>query len=274
MTAETRYLTEAQRQQFWEDGYLILKKILSDDVIEHARQAILDMIPRDLVLPDYYHANHGRLKPHSPERNHSMYIPELLPLLHNEYLYRAAAELLETEYLKVGDGSVGVTIKNTAVEGRIQNLHLDVRPQSPEQVTPEHLRVGLGVGGCYYLSDVEENGGGIHMVPGGPRMVTEVMLGSPDGLTHNTSWGNIVDFPPSIEMTGEAGDFILMHHLMPHAASANRQAVPRVVQFTRLYPLSLAEAQQTPGPDKALEDDALNVLTPLGRKLFRMDPWL
>ncbi|SVC63432.1 uncharacterized protein METZ01_LOCUS316286 [marine metagenome] len=274
MTEQTRYLTDEQLGQFWQDGYIVLKNTLDPDVIAKSRDAILDMIPRDLILPDYYHAHHGRLKPHHPDRNHSMFTPELLPLLQNAALYRAAADIMETEYVKVGDGSVGVTIKNTGIDGRIQNLHLDVRPRSREEATPEFFRTGIGVGGCYYLSRVEENGGGIHVVPGGPNMTREVMLSQPNGLEQNSTWGDIVDFPPSIEVTGEAGDFVLMHHLMPHAASTNRRNIPRIVQFTRLYPLSKEEARQTPGPGRDMTEEALATLTPLGRKLFRIDPWV
>ena len=51
MTERTRFLTDEQLGQFWQDGYIVLKNTLDPDVIEKSRDAILDMIPRDLVLP-------------------------------------------------------------------------------------------------------------------------------------------------------------------------------------------------------------------------------
>ncbi len=274
MPARPRFLTEDQLARFWSEGYLVLKGTLDDEVVGTARAFLLDLIPRDLVIPDHYHANHSRFKPHHPDGNGSFFEPALLPLLQNEALYRAAVDILETEYIKVWDGSAGITLRNRAMEGRLQNLHLDAVPSGPEELNPAFLRTGIGIGGCYYLNSVEENGGGIHVVPGGPNRVREIMLNEPDGLKRNSGWGHIVDSPSSMEVTGDAGDYVLMHHLMPHAASANHNASPRIAQFTRLQPLTEEEARMTPGPDRPLDSEARAALTPLGRKLFRLEPWI
>ena len=274
MPAHPRYLTENQLAQFWSDGYLVLKGTLDDDVVKKAREFLLDLIPRDLVILDHYHANHGRFKPHHPDGNGSFFTPELLPLMQNEGLYGAAVDILETEYIQVWDGSAGITLRNRAMEGRLQNLHLDAVPGGPEDLNEGFLRTGIGIGGCYYLNRVEENGGGIHVVPGAPNRVREIMLNEPDGLTRNNGWGHITDFSSSMEVTGDAGDFVLMHHLMPHSASANHNAVPRIAQFTRLQALTDDEARLVPGPDRPLDTEAIDALTPLGRKLFRLDPWI
>ncbi len=274
MPAHPRYLTEAQLEQFWSEGYIVLKGTLDDDVVKTAREFLLDLIPRDLVIPDHYHANHGRFKPHHSDGNGSFFTPELLPLMQNEGLYGAAEDILETEHIGVWDGSAGITLRNRAMEGRLQNLHLDAVPKGPEDLNESFLRTGIGIGGCYYLNKVDSEGGGIHVVPGGPNRVREIMLNEPDGLSRNNGWGHIVDFQSSMEVTGDAGDYVLMHHLMPHSASANHNAVPRIAQFTRLQPLSEEEARLAPGPARPMESEALAALTPLGRKLFRLDPWI
>ena len=269
-----RYLTKDQLEHFWYEGYLVLKGTLDDDVVEKAREFLQDLIPRDLVIPDHYHANHGRFKPHHPDGNGSYFTPELLPLMQNKGLYGAAVDILETAYIRVWDGSAGITLRNRAMEGRLQNLHLDAVPGGPEDLNEGFLRTGIGIGGCYYLNRVEENGGGIHVVPGAPNRVREIMLNEPDGLTRNSGWGHITDFSSSMEVTGDAGDFVLMHHLMPHSASANHNAAPRIAQFTRLQALTDDEARLAPGPERPLDPEALAVLTPLGRKLFSLDPWI
>ena len=286
MNKNPNYLTRDQLEQFWAEGYLVLKGTLDDKVVKRAREFILDLIPRDLTIPDHYHANHGRFKPHHPDGNGSFFNAALLPLLQNDQLYRAAADILETEYIQVWDGSASITMRNRAREGRLQNLHLDAVPGGAEDLNPRFLSTQIGIGGCYYLNDVEENGGGIHVVPGAPNMVRDIMLSEPDALTRNNNWGNIVEFPSSMEVTGDAGDFVLMHHLMPHAASANHNSLPRIAQFTRLHPLADEEALLAPGPDRSirigrdmvtivgtLDSEALKALSPLGRRLFRLDPW-
>lgn len=105
-------------------------------------------------------------------------------------------------------------------------------------------------------------------------MVEEIMLNEHDGLTRFENWRNINELAPSIEVTGEAGDFVLMHHMMPHGASRNKNSSPRIAQFTRLYRLSEAEAREAPGPHHPLAPGAEVALTELGRKLFRLAPWI
>ena len=75
-------------------------------------------------------------------------------------------------------------------------------------------------------------------------------------------------------MTGEAGDFVLMHHMMPHGASRNKNPSPRIAQFTRFYRLSEEEAREVAEPDHLLAPGAEVALTELGRNLFRLAPWI
>jgi len=248
--------------------------VLDEQTIETAKRAILDMVPKDLIFPDHFASHSGRLKPHQPDGDQSFYTPELLPLMYNEKLYGVMTDLFETEYLQVRDGSVGITIKDAGPAGLTQKLHLDMRRPARDQLTRELIRFDVGMGGCYYLSDVEENGAGIHVIRGGHRMAEEIFFNEEDGLERFENWRNINDLAPSMEVTAQAGDFVLMHHMMPHGASRNKNAVPRVAQFTRFYRLSEEQARQAPGPDKPMSADAENALNELGRKLFRLDPWI
>ena len=104
-------------------------------------------------------------------------------------------------------------------------------------------------------------------------MVEEIMPNEEDGLQRFENWRHINDLAPSVEVTANAGDFVLMHHMMPHGASRNLNPTPRVAQFTRFYRLTEEEAHQAPGPEE-LSADGMATLTPLGRKLFRFDPWI
>ena len=267
-------LMDTQIEEFWREGFLLIKGVLEPPVIATAKGAILNLVPRDLVFPDYFRSTQGRLKPFNPDGNQSFYTAELLPLMCSEKLYGVAADLFESEYLHVSDGSVGISLKDSGPEGLIQRLHLDMRRPTPEELSVEHLRYKVGIGGCYYLSDVEEDGAGIHVVPQGHRMVEEIMLNEKDGLERFENWRNINGLAPSVEVTGEAGDFVMMHHLMPHGASRNKRPTPRVAQFTRYFRLTIEEARQANGPNTPLAPGAEVALTPLGRKLFGLDPWV
>ena len=271
---QNHYLTDAQIEEFWQQGFLLLKGILSQQETATGKGAILNMVPRDLVFPETFGSTQGRLKPHNADGSQRYYTAELLPLLCNEKLYGVAVDILQSEYLQARDGSVGISLKDGGAEGLIQKLHLDMRRPEPEDLSEQHLRFNVGIGGCYYLSDVEQNGAGIHVIPQGHRMVEEIMLNEEDGLTRFENWRHINELAPSIEVTGDAGDFVLMHHMMPHGASRNKQASPRIAQFTRYYRLDEVAARENPGPDTPLAPGAEEILTELGRKLFRFDPWI
>jgi ectoine hydroxylase-related dioxygenase (phytanoyl-CoA dioxygenase family) len=266
-------LTDAEVRQFHELGYVIVKGVLSPEEAAYYRDRILDMVPRDLSIPAHWHVSGGRIKPYTLNGTHTIDLPVLMPIYANERLYRAMAQLHGEHRLRIFDGSIGITLRNDAGEQiRSQGLHLDA--SVPKDVdflfTPEELQLG----GCLYFTKVEERGGGIHIVPGGPRRVEEICRKHGKGaraLYHN--WGRIDDFPDSIEVTGDTGDFALLHHLMPHAASHNRRPQPRVAMFLRTTRVDHAHYPWQPVPESRYSPEQLSMIPPLGRKLLGLDPW-
>lgn len=268
-----RVLTENEERQFWEQGYLLIKGVLTPEETAAARDYILNLMPRDLSIPMHWSNNAGRIKPFKVPNNHTYDVPELIPLMQNERLYRVAAQLLGSPRLRVGDGSLGVTLRNSSAGPILsQNVHLD--PSVPPEIdqflfSPEELQIG----GCYYLSDVRDTGGGIHVVPGGHRLVEERAKTDPQGRQMYNRWKKIEDMPETVEVTGEAGDFALLHHLMPHAASHNRLPTPRVAQFTRFTREDHAHNPAKPAPTNRYNETQLAAMSPLGRQLFGVEPW-
>lgn len=266
-------LSEAEVEEFWERGYVLVKGALPREEALRYRDRILDLMPRDASIPDPWLVNGGRIKPMRTPKDHTFDTPELLPLFFNERVYGAAAQLLESPRLRVGDGSIGITLRNQkGPEILSQGIHLD--PSAPKEIdnflfTLEEVQIG----GCYYLSDVLPEGGGIHVVPGGHKLVEERARADPRGRHLYDGWKRIDDFPQTVEVTGEAGDFALLHHLMPHAASHNRRPAARVAQFTRFVREDHPHTTADPAPPDRYNEQQLAVMTPLGRKLLGVDPW-
>jgi len=266
-------LTEAEIDQFDELGYVVVKGALDRPTAEHFRNLILGLIPPSLEIPETWHAHEGRIKPMYTPGNHTWDTPDLIPLFTNEKLYRAAAQLLQSTNLRVIDGSIGITMRNAAHPDKAlsQTLHIDASvPTDRDQFlfSIEELQVG----GCYYLTDVEPNGGGIHIVPGGHKIVEQEARDDPQGRHLHENWKRIQHLE-SIEVTGEAGDFALLHHLMPHGASHNRLPTTRVAQFLRWVREDQshgAGAKPEPGRYNRQQTDAMGEL---GRKLFGVDDW-
>ncbi|GAA2096216.1 hypothetical protein GCM10009841_07870 [Microlunatus panaciterrae] len=267
-------LSEDQIAQFHEQGYVIVKGALSREEADHYRRSIVSLFPPNLDLPATWGSYEGRIKPMASADNHTFDTPELLPLMTNEKLYRAASQLLESTALRVLDGSVGITFRNDAHPDQplSQTLHIDASvPNSVDDFTFETRE--LQVGGCYYLTDVEPNGGGIHVVPGGHKIVEAEARAAGGGGRHlHQEWKQIKHLQ-SIEVTGEAGDFALLHHLMPHGASHNRKATTRIAYFVRWV-----REDQTWGvgqkPEPGRYDQAqLDAMGDFGRKLFGVEDW-
>ena len=265
-----RVLSADQVAHFWGEGYVLVEQAVTAEETRRAHDAIMSLLPADLHIPDEYASHGGRIKPHNPDGNHSYYTPDLIPLLVSERLYGAAVDIFGHKFLGVGDGSVGITLKDSAGPTLSQGLHLDMH--RPEEINETTLRNKVGIGGCYYLSHVDARGAGIYIIPGGPQIVMERALAQ-------AASGDVVfpkvfdDYPEPVEITGAAGDFVMMHHLMPHAASRNRLGRPRVAQFTRYRHLDAADAARARTTDDRFSSDQLGAMTPLGRKLFGLDAW-
>jgi len=267
-------LSKAEIEQFWRDGYLLLKGILSPAEAQLYRQRILDILPGDLTIPAEWHVRMGRIKPYRPSGDHTWDTPELLPLFINEKLYTAMAQLLEFPALRVFDGSLGLSLRNDAdsdnAKSRSQGLHLDCSvPRDVDNFLFTLQEVQLG--GCYYLTDVEPDGGGIHVVPGGHRIVEEEAKGHPRGRQLHSYWSEL-EHLESVEVTGQAGDFAVLHHLMPHGASHNRRPTTRAAMFLR-YVRTDQPYGYGAEPPRAYNAAQLEVMTPLGRRLLGLDPW-
>jgi ectoine hydroxylase-related dioxygenase (phytanoyl-CoA dioxygenase family) len=267
-------LTDDQLAEFDEQGFVIIKGALSREDAEAYRQSILSMVPPSLEIPMTWASHDGRIKPMATPDSHTFDTPELLPLMTNERLYGAACQLLGSTALRVTDGSIGITIRNSAHGDHplSQTLHIDASvPTTADDFTFEQRE--LQVGGCYYLTDVEPNGGGIHVVPGGHKIVEAEARAAGGGGRHlHQNWKQIKHLE-SVEITGQAGDFALLHHLMPHGASHNRNSTARVAYFVRWVREDQTwGAGAKPAPN-FYDQDQLAAMGDLGRKLFGVQDW-
>lgn len=266
-------LTKTEIAQFDELGYVIVKGALDRLTAEHFRNLIIGLVPPNLDIPESWGSHEGRIKPMYTPGNHTWDTPDLIPLFTNEKLYRAATQLLQNTKLRVLDGSLGITLRNSSRPDAplSQTLHIDASVPISEnqfQFSIEELQIG----GCYYLTDVEPSGGGIHIVPGGHKIVEEEARNDPDGRHLHENWKRIRHLE-SVEVTGEAGDFALLHHLMPHGASHNRRPTTRVAQFLRWVREDQshgAGAKPLVGKYNTAQTDAMGEL---GRKLFGVENW-
>jgi hypothetical protein len=269
-------LTQEDVNSFWRQGFLVIPGVLTQDEAKHYGRLIMDLLPRDLHIPDHWESLAGRIKPFYHPGDQTFDGPDFIPLWQNPKLYAVMAQLLEHRNLWIRDGSVSITLRNDAPECSplSQDLHLD--PAVPDIDNFLFTKAEVEIGGCYYFTDVEPGGGGIHVVPGGHRIVEEEARAVPKGRQLYDKWRKI-EHLEAIEVPAGAGDFVLMHHLMPHAASHNHRSTTRLAQFFRYgrddQPYVFGDRPGDPPADRTYNDLQLKVMTPLGRKLLRVDPW-
>jgi ectoine hydroxylase-related dioxygenase (phytanoyl-CoA dioxygenase family) len=269
-------LSEAEVTEFFDQGFVVMRGVASAREVDAYARAVLALLPRDLTVPEDWHAHAGRFKPYRRRPDGSIDdcidIPELLPLFCNRRLYEAAAQLLGSQRVRIFDGSVGITMRNlSSGSPRSQDLHVDA--SVPKEVDDFSGSVEeLQVGGCLYLTDVLPSGGGIHVVPGGHRWVLETAaVNRPGGRHLHHDWKHIPE-QESVEVTGQAGDFAMLHHLIPHAASHNRRPAARLAVFLRYIREDHPYAENYLQPRK-YNDAQLSVLDTLGRRLLGLDRW-
>jgi ectoine hydroxylase-related dioxygenase (phytanoyl-CoA dioxygenase family) len=282
-TVPATVLSEEDIADFNEFGYLVLRNVLTREEAEHYRNVILGMIPADLTIPKPWTVKSGRIKPYHAgygdqetrrghEDNGIFDTPDLIPLLCHETPYRAAAELMGSRELRAQDGTIGITLRNDDGPTLTQNLHVD--PSVPDTLdnftfSPSELTVG----GAFYLTDVEPHGGGMHVVPGGHRLVAEAARNDPQGRHMFGNWVDIKGFPEPVEVTGSAGDFIMTHYLLPHCASNNRNERARVAYFVRYARLD-HPFYPPPAPSASRYNTLQRkALSPLGQQLVGLAPW-
>lgn len=292
-------LSQEQVDEFFTNGFIVLKGVLTREEASYYRNKIVDMIPRDLDIPFPWGSASGRLKPlhegygeqetrPGHEDDAIWDTPEFMPLLTNEKVYAVVAQLMGRPNIRVQDGSIGITLRSDEIAlkagGRSESdidlaklsmsqpLHVD--PSIPDSednfsFSPEELQLGA----VFYLTDVEPRGGGLYAVPGSHRMVQELCESTPNGRHLNSGWLDIKDFPEPSEVTGEAGDVIITHYLIAHGASHNRRARTRVAYFTRFSCLDHPfYPPPTPTADR-FNRRQINAMTPIGRRLLGVDPW-
>ncbi|CCX08383.1 hypothetical protein FPQ18DRAFT_352140 [Pyronema domesticum] len=89
------------------------------------------------------------------------------------------------------------------------------------------------------FSDIEEGGGGTMIAPDGISIISKYLYDHPEGVQPSFGGGGWFvqrarECETFVEMTGKAGDVILMHPFMLHSASRNYTRAHRVITNPRI----------------------------------------
>lgn len=100
-----------------------------------------------------------------------------------------------------------------------------------------------------YWSNVGHKGGGTFIAPDSIKHVARYLADHPEGVDPSFDFGHLIDkCEEFVEVTGEVGDFIILHPYMLHASSNNHS--PNV-RFMTNPPVVLKEPMNFNRPDPA-----------------------
>lgn len=203
---------------FWDEhGYVVVKQAVSADQCRAAIHAIFDYAGMDLNRPDSWYADAiWILLAHHPA---------LWANRHSGRIHTAFAQIWKRNDLWMNVDVCGVNPpERPGYQFRGAPLHWDMTLTPP---------VRLGTQAILYLTDTAANQGAFSCVPGFHRRLESWLRELPAGTDPRAQAKKELQ---AIPIAGEAGDLIIWHHALPHGATPNRAALPRVVQYLNMFP--------------------------------------
>ncbi|MBE8716378.1 phytanoyl-CoA dioxygenase family protein [Cellvibrio polysaccharolyticus] len=211
---------------FWQaNGYLVVPGVLSAEQCENSRQVIWEYLQADPEVANSWYQ--------SPERMQKIMLqlfrhPVLdenrrTPLIRNIF-----EQLWQRTDLAMSTDRVSFNPPETASwQFPGPDMHWDMPLQAP---------VSFGTQGLIYLTDTSKEQGAFCCVPGFHLEIDAWLQqqNKPDVELQKQNWSEWLIKP----ISGKAGDLIIWHHALPHGASRNKAASPRMVQYINMYPLA------------------------------------
>ncbi len=203
---------------FWdEQGYVVVKKAVSAKACSAAIDAIF---------------SYARMSPHEPD---SWYRANIwIPLAHHPALWQNRnSPRIHTAFAQIwGRRDLWMNVD-------VCGVNPPLRPGYAFQGTPLHWDMTLAPPICFgtqailYLSDTAADQGAFSCVAGCHRWLGQWLEQIPASENPRDVARQELQATP---VAGQAGDLVIWHHALPHAATPNLGSFPRVVQYLNMFP--------------------------------------
>ncbi len=209
--------------EFWEEnGYVIIRNAISDEDCQQTQSAILEFLDASIDEPDSWYKNH--------EAKEGLMVlftkhPALEKNRQSLKILKAYQQLYKTDRIyRVIDKVSFNPPEDDFFKFRGSSLHWDVSLQTP---------IPLELQGLLYLTDVKQDSGAFHCVPGFHHKIENWISNLPESSNPREVAVNELNPVPVL---GNAGDFIIWHQALPHCATPNTSKLPRMVQYLTYLP--------------------------------------
>jgi hypothetical protein len=234
-----KVLTDEQVQSFLDKGYLIVKDCLEQSISQRWIDEAYERLGYDKNDPSTWTTDIVWM-----DHKNQMPVREVAPKAWAAILDVVGGEdRLETQVMKLPNSGHFSSINSSLwSDAFIANFHRGAdKPWQP----PSAKITGWHKDGSYFRhfidsreqalltvvlwSDMLHQGGGTFIAPDSVRVIARLLYAHPEGIPAND-----FDFQSIIsqcsqfeELTGKAGDFVILHPFMLHASSQNVLRVPR-----------------------------------------------
>lgn len=215
---QTQPVFSAADLAFWDEhGYVVLKRAVSADQCRAAVQAIFEHTGMDMDRPDSWYIDTIWI----PLAHH----PALWANRNSPRIHTAFAQIWKRSDLWMNVDVCGVSPpERPGHQFRGSPLHWDMTLTPP---------VRFGTQAILYLTDTAATQGAFSCVPGFHRKLESWLRELPTGADPRAQ---ALKELRAVPIAGDAGDLIIWHQALPHAATPNRAALPRVVQYLNMFP--------------------------------------
>jgi len=207
-------LTQAQRDTYWETGYLVLRSLFTSEETTAWRAESDRLLKSDIVHPDNVRTPFRFNSTHSPERIDPLLdiSPVFADLCRDERIVGAVRDLFGDDPLLFKDKLI---LKLPGTSG--YTLHQD---QAWWQLCPADDILSVSVA----LDAATESNGAVAVYPGYHKSLI-----TPEGMKTNLrdAEAGIVDPAKRHLIETQPGDVLIFHSLTPHDSAANTSDKPR-----------------------------------------------
>ena len=221
------YLTDDDRASFRNQGYLIVRDVLTAEQIERAQDALWEGIDANRNEPETW----IQAGPRSPAAGSH---PDIKATLHESSVFTMAEELVGQGVLNTGSPGPALVYPSGEDDWSLpERGHLDGY-YTPTNGVPEGT-VGLfHVGATIYVDDVAHRGAGFTLWPGTHIQAAQYFRDHSCLSIQGGSSRDAFDLPEAVEVTGSAGTVCLWHGQLIHSGSRNCTPRIRMALIARL----------------------------------------
>lgn len=265
--------------EFWDEhGYVVVREAVPPENCRAAEQAVWDFLEMDGDDPESWYPTDP------PRRGIMVEIYQHQALWDNRQyprVHQAFTEIWDNEKL-------WVSFDRASMNPPERDDWKFPGPYLHWDMSLDNMPVRLKVQGVLYLADTPSNQGAFTCIPGFHKKLESWL----NDLPSEANPRHVVREyqKDAVPIAGNAGDLVIWHSALPHGSSPNSAERPRMAQYITMSPApnegkDTSESRVTgwrerlTGLGKNQKEKEHNQgktaeLTPLGKKLLGLEPWV